>query len=159
MLVYLLVSYWQACHCFRKCEYEYLSLCKCTNYRRSIFDLWTRVTTRGVSSHALRYRFFTWHIFVLKTFFVHQLLSFGKIWPVSREYFSTNTCQVTLWHLCMTCLSDLLSNMPWWLKDNAVNEWICTANSRSGLTYVLTYHTGRHPLGKIREETGNIQNY
>ena len=24
---------------------------------------------------------------------------------------------------------------------------------------VLTYHTGRHPLGKIREENGNIQNY
>ena len=153
---------WQACHYFRKCEYEYLAKSlyhrKCTNYRQSIFDLWTRVGTSGFSSHALTDRFFTWHIFCTKNVFCTSIvlgrLSFGKIWPVSRDYFSTNTCQVTLWHLCMTCLSDLLSTIPWWLKDNAVHEWICTTNtSRFGL---LTYlHYGNTGFGVFK---GWIQN-
>ena len=153
---------WQACHYFRKCEYEYLAKSlyhrKCTNYRQSIFDLWTRVGTSGFSSHALTDRFFTWHIFCTKNVFCTSIvlgrLSFGKIWPVSRDYFSTNTCQVTWWHLCMTCLSDLLSSIPWWLKDNAVHEWICTTNtSRFGL---LTYlHYGNTGFGVFK---GWIQN-
>ena len=54
----------------------------------------------------------------------------------------------------MYTASELISN-----KD--VRKTIKTDQYNSDLTLVATmhYHTGRHPLGKIREENGNIQNY